>query len=164
MSVNSYICDPLHCKTKENMNRIRDWLYIGKYRETTDLQLLQSTGISAMLLLAEAVELPGIASLYLPVEDGVPIPVELLEQGIAYALECRLNRKTLLVACGAGISRSAAFAIAILKISENLSLENAFREVRRCHPETLPHPALWRTLCDRFGETIPYMTLIKNRL
>lgn len=55
------------------MNRIRPWLYIGKYRETLNRRLLAVNQIQAMLLLAEPVEHPGITSLYLPVEDFAPI-------------------------------------------------------------------------------------------
>ena len=46
------------------MNQIREWLYIGKYRETKDVGLLKQYDISAMLLLAELVKHPEIESLY----------------------------------------------------------------------------------------------------
>ena len=53
------------------MNAIRPWLYIGKYRETLDKDLLSTKKIDAMLQLAEAVKHPDITSIYLTVEDGV---------------------------------------------------------------------------------------------
>ena len=60
------------------MDKIRPWLYIGKYRETLDGRYLSAHNITAMLLLAELVEHPGITSLYLAVEDGEPLPSESL--------------------------------------------------------------------------------------
>ena len=56
------------------MYPIRPWLYVGKYRETLNRRLLHINGIGSMLQLAERVDQPGIASLYLPVDDGVPLP------------------------------------------------------------------------------------------
>ncbi len=60
------------------MHRIRDWLYVGKYAETTNLSYLRSYGIGAMLQLADRVEQPGIESLYLPVEEGVTLKPEVI--------------------------------------------------------------------------------------
>ena len=97
------------------MNQIRPWLYIGKYRETRDYRLLTAHGITAMLLLAELVEHPGITSLYLAVEDGEPLPHEMLTKGVDFVKAQKAAGQTILVACGAGISRSASFAAAALK-------------------------------------------------
>ena len=129
------------------MNSIRNWLYIGKYRDTRDATLLAAHKIGAMLQLAEAVEQPDIESLYLPVEDGVPIADHYLRQGIDFVLaQKRLGRKVL-VACGAGMSRSAAFAVAALIEDENLSLLAALRDVKSHLPVTMIHPAIWKSLC-----------------
>lgn len=141
------------------MNQIRSWLYIGKYRETKDFELLSECGIEAMLLLAELVEHPGINSTYLPVEDGVPIPEELLQQGVQFVLAEKQKGRRVLVACGAGISRSAAFATAVLKEIEPLSLLEAFLAVKAVHPIAMPHPAVWKSLCDHYGESIPWFKI-----
>jgi hypothetical protein len=71
------------------MNEIRPWLYVGKYRETLDSYLLGLHRIDAMLQLAEAVRQPGIVSLFLPVEDGEPLPVDLLRRGVDFVLNKR---------------------------------------------------------------------------
>ena len=137
------------------MNLIRNWLCIGKYRDTLDATLLASHRIGAMLQLAEAVKHPGIESLYLPVEDGVPLAHHHLRQGIDFVLgQKRLGHKVL-VACGAGMSRSAAFAVAALKEDEDLGLLDALRAVKSYHPDTLIHPALWESLCAFYQEDIP---------
>jgi protein-tyrosine phosphatase len=144
------------------MNQIRTWLYIGKYRETLDVEWLNVHQIGAMLQLAERVEKPGITTLYLNVDDGVPIPPDLLTQGIHFVKTQHEKGQKTLVACGAGISRSAAFAIAALKEIEQLSLIAAYQEIKRNHPEALPHPAIWQSLCLYFGEEVPYTILIRR--
>lgn len=129
---------------------IRPWLLIGKFRDTRDKAWLDEHGVGAMLQLAEAVRQPGIESLYLPVEDGVPVPVDVLKQGIRFVRDQKAQGRTVLVACGAGISRSTTFALAALSEDEHLSLLDAFREIHRKHPEALPAPALWDSLFDYY--------------
>ena len=68
------------------MDKIRPWLYIGKYSDTLNMHLLSRHNIKAMLQLAELVEHPGITSLYLDVEDGEPLPHNLLRTGIEFEL------------------------------------------------------------------------------
>jgi protein-tyrosine phosphatase len=142
------------------MNEIRAWLYVGKYRETLDPYLLGLNQIDAMLQLAEAVKQPGIASLYLPVEDGEPLPFDLLRQGVDFVLHEKRHEHTTLIACGTGQSRSVAFAIAALKEAEDLPLITAWREVKQRHPDALPHMALWESLCAYYGDPIPFMQIL----
>ena len=66
------------------------------------------------------------------------------------------QNRNVLIACGAGISRSAAFAVAALKEVEQLSLLDAFRVVRQHHPQALPHPAIWESLCTYYQEVVPF--------
>jgi hypothetical protein len=107
------------------MQRIRPWLMIGSYRDRQAAALLTSAGIGAMLQLAGLIEHPGISSLYLPIEDGEAIDPAVLTRGISYVLDQHARGATILVACGAGISRSTTFAIAALKEAEELSLRAA---------------------------------------
>lgn len=141
------------------MDQIRPWLYIGKYRETRDYHLLTSHEITAMLLLAELVEQEGITSCYLAVEDGEPLPIEMLKKGVDFVVTKRQQGNTILVACGAGISRSATYAIAALKEVEGMTLVEAFHEVKRTHPESMPHPALWATLCEYYNEPVSWVEI-----
>ncbi|HJW83431.1 MAG TPA: dual specificity protein phosphatase [Anaerolineae bacterium] len=139
---------------------IRPWLYVGRFFETYDDDLLRRRGVGALLQLADSVKHPGIPSLYLPVEDGVPLPADMLRMGVEFVrLEKALGRKVL-IACVAGISRSSAFAIAALKEEERLPLFDAFRQVRAMHPDALPHPAIWQSLCDYYAEEAPYADLL----
>jgi protein-tyrosine phosphatase len=141
------------------MQRIRPWLYVGKYRETADLDILSIYRIQAMLQLAERVEQPGIASLYIAVDDGVPLSPEKLRQGVDFVREQKAAGKTVLVACGAGISRSVTYTIAALHEEENLSLVEAYTQILDVHPDALPHAALWESLCSYYKEIVPYQDI-----
>ncbi len=134
------------------MNFIRPWLAIGKYRDTIMCDHLRTHGIESMLLLAEDVQHDGIISMYLPVEDGEPLPPELLASGVRFVKDQHAAGETVLVACGAGISRSAAYVIAVLKEVEGLSLAEAYHDLSDRHPQALPHPAIWSSLCDYYAD------------
>ncbi len=141
------------------MRLVRPWLYIGKYPDTLDLSTLKQHGIKAVLQLAEAVAQPTIVTLYLPVEDGISLSADYLQQGVAFVLAHKSMGQPVLIACGAGVSRSAAFAVAALKEAENLSLMKAMLALREAHPEALPHSALWDSLCAYYKEPVPWLDM-----
>ena len=141
------------------MDKVRDWLFIGKYRDTLDKQLLRQHNITAMLQLAELIEHPGITSLYLPVEDGEPLPSEMIEKGIQFIKAQKAEGNIILVACGAGISRAAAFSTAALHEIEGIGLHHAFHVIKQARDIVLPHPVVWRSLCAYYGATIPWQNL-----
>ena len=143
------------------MDEIRPWLYIGKLRDTLHISYLHFKNINAMLQLAEKVEQPGITSLYLPVEDFAPLNFRLLRQGITFVREQKRLGNRILVACGAGINRSSTFCTAALKEEEGLSLIEAFKEVKRNHPESMPHEPIWESLCNYYEERTPYMDVMR---
>ena len=138
------------------MWQITDNLFVGRYRDTVNLTLLQAHNIDAMLQLAERIEQPGIEVLYLDVEDGEPLPAEKLRQGVSFvrdqlAADCRV-----LIACGAGISRSVSFAVAVLHEEEEMTLIEGLQRIRATHPEASPHPLLWESLCTYYGQPTAY--------
>jgi protein-tyrosine phosphatase len=135
---------------------IRDWLYIGKYSETVNLSFLKPYGIGAMLHLAAPVQHPGIELLYLAVDDAVPLAPATLKEGVGFIREQKALGKVVLVACGAGISRSSTFALAALKEEENLDLATAYRAILTHHPDALPHASLWESLSAYYSETLDH--------
>ena len=145
------------------MDQVRPWLFIGSYRDTKNLSYLQFRSIGAMLQLAEKVEQPQILSLYLPVEDLAPISTLHIEQGVMFIRQQKAAGSRILVACGAGINRSSAFSAAALKEEEGMSLFEAFKEVKRCHPESMPHQPVWESLCAYYNEPIPYLDVMRIR-
>ena len=143
------------------MYLVRPYLAVGKLRETFDADLLRVNRISAMVQIAESVPHPGIVSLYLPFEDGKPLPSGVLARAMAFVQEQQSDVGVMLIACGAGISRSVTLAVAAIKEIEGGTLLEAFGKVRQAHPDALPHPALWQSLCDYYGEAVPYLTMFR---
>ena len=143
------------------MDQIRSWLYIGKYRDTLDKEILESASINAMLQLAEHVEQKGIVSLYLPVEDLAPLRMEHIETGVKFIKENHHNNRRILIACGAGINRSTVFCLIALKELEGLNLIDVYKDIKQCHSEAFPHEPLWNSLCNYYKENVPYLDIIR---
>jgi len=141
------------------MHQVRPWLFIGKYSETLNHDLLDRHRIRAILELAAPVEYDEITTLYLPVDDGAALRPNVLPNGVAFVRSEYAQGNRVLIACGAGISRSVAFAIAALKEEENLNLVDAFHEIAKVHPEGMPHPELWQSLCDYYGENMSFLEM-----
>jgi protein-tyrosine phosphatase len=144
---------------KPSMWQITDNLYVGRYRDTVNLTLLQAHSIDAMLQLADRVEQPGIEVLYLDVEDGEPLPAEKLCQGVTFVRDQLAAGRRVLIACGAGISRSVTFATAVLHEEGGISLLDAFHDIHSIHPDALPHYKLWHSLCEYYHENAPFERL-----
>lgn len=145
------------------MWQITDNLFVGRYRDTVNLTLLRAHSIDAMLQLAERIEQPGIEVLYLDVEDGEPLPAEKLCQGVSFMQAHLAAGRRVLIACGAGMSRSVAFAIAVLHEEEGISLLDAYHDIHRNHPDALPHYELWHSLCEHYHESVPFERLWDTR-
>ena len=143
------------------MQQIRPWLYIGSYRDRQDSAMLHEQKIGAMLQLAGLVRIPNIDSLYLPIEDGEVVEQRIIMQGVSYIRAQHAAGSRVLVACGAGISRSTTFAIAAIKDAENLDLLGAARVVRMAHPNGMPHHALWSSLCAYYQEPVSYLAMLR---
>jgi protein-tyrosine phosphatase len=143
------------------MDEIRPWLYIGKYRDTLDKNYLNFKSIKAMLQLADLVEQKEINSLFLPVEDMGPTSPALIKQGVDFILAEKEKGSKILVACGAGMNRSTAFCMAALKEVEGLSLLDAYKEIKRRHPESLPHEPVWESFCKYYNESTPYLDIMR---
>lgn len=136
------------------MYKIRDWLYIGKFAETRRRELLEDTGITAMLLLAQEVTHPNIESLYVALEDGEPMAHDKIKEGIAFIREQKEKGKVVLVACGAGISRSTIFSMAAIMEEEDFKLFDAYGEVYQYHRSARPHHELCISLSEYYGKEL----------
>lgn len=141
------------------MYAIRDWLYIGNYAETLDVNLLRAHNIGAILQLAGRTNPPGVTMLHLPVEDGVNQSPDDLQRGIAFLRAQKAAGVVVMSACGAGISRSTTYALGALKEEEGGSLLDLLLDVKDHHPDALPHIRLWHSLGAYYGEEIPYQQI-----
>lgn len=142
------------------MYEIRPWLFIGGFRDSADPEVLALHRIDAVLQLAGAPPAPGCETLALEVEDGAPIPPEVLRAGVDFVAAARCAGRRCLVVCGAGISRSVAFATAALCEAEGLGLLAAAAEVRRGNPDAVFHPLLWESLTAFIGEEVPFREVL----
>jgi protein-tyrosine phosphatase len=143
------------------MNEIRPWLYIGDYNDSQSKNILDFKAITSVLQLAGAIKLPGINFLYVPVKDLHPISAEHLKEGVAFVLAEKEKGNKILVACAAGVNRSAAFCVASLKEAEGLSLLAAFREVKKNRRIAMPQEFAWESLCKYYNEDAPYIDLMR---
>jgi protein-tyrosine phosphatase len=144
------------------MYAIRDWLYIGKFVETRSRPILIQHGITAMLQLAEEVVQPEIASLYVPVDDGQPAPAHAFDRSLKFIREQKASNRRILVACGAGISRSVTFAMAGLMEHEKLDLFDAYRVILARHLGAFPHFELCISLAAYHGVTLNSTDVIRT--
>lgn len=144
------------------MNSIRPWLSVGKFRDTLNYGYLKANNIEAMLQFAELVEYPDIPAFHLAVEDGIPLASTDFQRGINFVLQQHQQGKKLLIACGAGISRSVVFTIAALHETEGTDLLTAYQQIVNAHIEALPHPVLWKSLCTYYQEDIPYVQVLRH--
>ena len=143
------------------MDQIRPWLFIGNVRDTANKSYLKHKSIQSILQLAMEVDHPGITCLYLPVEDFAPLKFSLLDKGLTFIREQKKIGNRILVACGAGINRSSTFCVAALKEEEGLGLLEAFKEVKKAHPESMPHEPVWESLCNYYEEKVPYIDVMR---
>lgn len=113
----------------------------------TSVFYLRRIGITAVLSLTEAteVELPTLSSSFLwqrvPMPDGFKggVPeVEQFAQAMSILQQWFKKRHTVYVHCLAGVGRSASVCALYLAQSQNISLEAAIAEVKRCH--SYAHP------------------------
>jgi hypothetical protein len=144
------------------MQQIREWLFIGKYAETRRLDFLQKAGVTAMLQLADYVPQPNIETLFVPVEDGVSLFHPRIKKGVSFIREQKALGKTVLVACGAGQSRSVTFGIAALMEEESLELFDAYREIYLRHRGAEPHHELILSLSAYYGKPMELLEVWEN--
>jgi protein-tyrosine phosphatase len=141
------------------MHQIRDWLYIGNYRDTINRPLLDAYKIGAMLHLAERVEQPGIKTMVLLVDDGVHQTSENLKKGINFIRAQKAAGHRVIVACGAGISRSTTYALGALKEEEGGTVLDNLVKIKAKHPNALPHIRLWHSINQYYGENTLYQDI-----
>jgi protein-tyrosine phosphatase len=134
------------------MFKIRDWLLISGFPSASSPNLVKSQGVQASLQLFEAIQMDGVDSLFIEVQDGHEITPAQIRKGVDFVREHQQKGKRVLITCGAGISRSVTFSIASLKEIEGLSLPDAYRAIRQHHPEAMPDHIHWKSIADFYGE------------
>src|SRR5690349_11809723 len=142
------------------MHTIRPWLNIGSVRETSDCTIMYTYQIGAILQLAHPAQHPGIESLFIPVEDAFPLPSAQFQQGVTFARAQKAAGHKLVIACGAGISRSVTFTMAVLHEEEGIGLLDAFEQIIAIHPDAMPHFELLKSLGKYYNDPIATKALL----
>jgi predicted protein tyrosine phosphatase len=137
------------------MYRIRNWLWVSGYPLASDAGVIARQQINAMLQLYKPFEMAGVESLYLQMMDGHPVSDATLQKAFAFIKEQHHAGRTLLITCGAGVSRSVTMATAALHLLEERSLRSAYRSIRKQHPDALPDHIHWDSLRHYVGDGPP---------
>lgn len=149
------------------MDWVADGIALGGIRDLMDFGLLLEQEIDAVLQLCgrdSPVDFPfSLTLLALPVEDGKPLPEEMLRRGVRFIRKQRQSGASVLVACGAGVSRSPTFVAAYLH-EEGMDLQVAFLQLMSHRPGVRPHPAMFRSLCEIYGIPGEPMQLLADLL
>ena len=142
------------------MYPIRPWLYIGGARETSERATMYFYQIGAILQLAHPAHHAGIESLYIAVEDGLPLPAAQLQQGLTFARAQKAAGHKLVIGCGAGISRSVTFTMAVMHEEEGIGLLDAYEQIVAIHPDAMPHFELLKSLGKYYNDPIATKALL----
>lgn len=131
------------------MDRLNAQLWLGAEYDVLDLNAMQKNGI-VLNMTHQADELPRECQyLQLNQDDGAPFDQEALRRGLVFIGELTARNNVVLIHCAAGISRTAAMAIAWL-MAGGFSWDESERMVKNARPITLPHPELKRSVLQFF--------------
>ncbi|MBX3083150.1 MAG: dual specificity protein phosphatase family protein [Anaerolineae bacterium] len=130
-------------------------IYISGHRATQYTTELRAANIKHVLkLYSDIPYFPhDFTVLENAIEDGESIPPNKLREGVQFVMEQVEAKRSVLVMCGAGISRSSTFVLASL-LQLDYTLEDAYRLLKSQHSSASPHPALWNSLINHYR--LPY--------
>ena len=92
----------------------------------------------------------------------MPLPPLALQQGVRFAREQKAAGRNLVVGCGAGISRSVTFTMALLHEEEGISLLEAYEQIVAVHPDAMPHIELIKSLGEYYRDTAAANALLSR--
>src|SRR5689334_22240833 len=134
------------------IDHVAHGVYISGWRATKYDTYLRSAGLTHVLKLYDS-------SPFWPTDftvcdnaltDGELIPLDVLQRGVSFIQEHVSEDKTVLVQCGAGISRSSTFVLAYL-LDRGYELPDAWKLLKEQHPPANPHPKMWESLIIHYG-------------
>lgn len=126
------------------MNKIRERLYIGDIQDAREGDTSQFDVVISIC--QDNVEHNvGCKNIHFPLSDGEPtghVPgkfsYKLFSEAVDTIIEAVENEKNTLVHCHKGRNRSVMAAVSALSILENLSYEEASRDVKAARPPAKP--------------------------
>lgn len=142
------------------MNRLNAQIWLGAEYDVLDVDALGKSGVTSVLNMTRApdhafvrhvLDTQGVVSQYcqLDQDDGYPLSEDALRRGLEFLSGQLARNNVVLIHCAAGISRTAAMAIAFL-MTVGFSWDEAELLVKNARPITLPHPELKRSVLQFF--------------
>jgi len=136
------------------IDHVVDGVYISGWRATKHEIELLGAGLTHVLKLYESVPYfsPHFTTLENVCVDGEPLPAGVLDRSVDFIRTRVAANQLVLVMCGAGISRSATMVLAYM-VDHGYDLHEAYKILKKAHPDANPHPALWQSLITRYQLT-----------
>jgi protein-tyrosine phosphatase len=135
------------------VTQVWERLYLGARNDAEHLYRSNPHGITTVLSLCEDKVLrpnPGISYVHVPIADATPISVgqfDTIINGIAEDV----RRGTVLVHCGAGVSRSPIMTAAWMHVVGYKGIEASLTEIRKLRPIVSPSPILLKSVKEHLG-------------
>ncbi len=132
-------------------DHVIDGIYISGWRAIQYIPALRAAGIVHVLkLYPDHPYFPAdFHTFENALEDGEFIDAPLLKHGVSFIKEQVQATRPVLVMCSAGISRSSTFVLAYL-LEKGHDLPDAYRLLKRAHPDAEPHPRMWQSLITHY--------------
>ena len=134
-----------------SVDHVIDGVYISGWRATQYPAELREAEITNVLKLYE--DIPYFPADFNTCEnalkDGEFIQLEQLRRGVDFIVKHVNAGESVLIMCGAGISRSSTFVLAYM-LERGHDLREASALLREKHPVAQPHPELLRSLIKHY--------------
>jgi protein-tyrosine phosphatase len=130
------------------MTQVWERLYIGSRDDAEHLIRENPHAITTVLSLCEDKVLrrnPSINYVHIPIADATPVSVGQFD-AIIDAIGENIRRGTVLVHCGAGVSRSSILTAAYMDIVGYKGIDAALIEIRKLRPIVSPSPVLLQSV------------------
>ncbi len=135
------------------MHKIRPWLTVANCLTTQNTYALEKHNVGAMLQLAVHAPHDHIPVCYHPITDGIPLTDDQIHTALDFVRQHHANDQHIMIACRAGACRSVTFAIAALMDIENVSLADAYRDIKHQHSAARPFYPPLQSVAAYFGQT-----------
>jgi hypothetical protein len=137
------------------VHHVIDGVYISSARATLYADYLRRAGITRVLKLYEGIPtFPASFTVFEnTINDRELVPPDKFRRGVDFIEEQVKANRSVLVMCGAGISRSSIFVLAHL-LEKGYALPDAYFLLREHHHMAQPHYELWQSLITYYG--LPY--------
>lgn len=136
---------------------------IGSRRDAENDDALIHHRIDAVLSFAPLERPAPVArQLSLELRDRVALPVEVIEEAVAFLRDQVSRGRRVLVHCEMGLSRSPAIVACYLHEELGLEIDAAVRQIRAVRPAADPHPALLASIRDYYAADAATLDLSGN--